>query len=204
MAIINYQGHPELTLNLMRTEFCRSLFWPVWWYSSGRRDFGGPVAVAAVGLFTLPPVLAHAGLACTDVALAATMGAAFLILLVWAETQRGRQPGWEQLGDGRAFEFTSIGFLPAAAGSRALLHRHRAAGPEPAGAMARARAAIRGRWHRRVAGLGRLLVSFGKCPQGILPAPFSMEYSAILQPEWPPGFFCSDSSATGAGGITSR
>ncbi|HOL69931.1 MAG TPA: glycosyl transferase [Bryobacteraceae bacterium] len=48
--------------------------------------FGPPVAVMAVLLFTsLPPVLAHAGLSTTDMALTAFLGAAFLSALLWAE-----------------------------------------------------------------------------------------------------------------------
>jgi len=120
MAIINYQGHPELILNLMRAGvlpfFVLACLVVFYWT---RLDFGAPAAVMAVGLFTfMPPVLAHAGLACTDMALAATMGAAFLMAVIWA-----RHPTWWNslwLGVASAAtilsKFTSIGFLPAAAG----------------------------------------------------------------------------------------
>jgi hypothetical protein len=51
-----------------------------------RRDRGELEAVLAVFFFTfLPPVLAHAGLATTDMALTAFAGAAFLSALIWLE-----------------------------------------------------------------------------------------------------------------------
>jgi hypothetical protein len=55
-------------------------------YAWGRKYFGDLVAVVAVFLFTfLPPILAHAGLATTDMALAAFAGASFLSGVVWLE-----------------------------------------------------------------------------------------------------------------------
>jgi len=54
----------------------------VWIWS--RRLFGEGAAVVAVLLFTsLPPVLAHAGLATTDMPLTASLSAALLALTVW-------------------------------------------------------------------------------------------------------------------------
>ena len=48
--------------------------------------FGKPVAVIATGLFTLlPTMLADAGLATTDMSCGATVGAAFLAAIFWAE-----------------------------------------------------------------------------------------------------------------------
>jgi hypothetical protein len=55
-------------------------------YIWAKRDFGPAVAAAAVFLFTfLPPVLAHAGLATTDMALTAFLGTAFLAGRRWLE-----------------------------------------------------------------------------------------------------------------------
>jgi 4-amino-4-deoxy-L-arabinose transferase-like glycosyltransferase len=84
----------------------------------GRRHFGGAVAALATGLFTLvPTVLAHAGLATTDMPLTACLSAAFFALLLWAE-----QPTWQYsllLGATTALavvgKFTALGFFPAAA-----------------------------------------------------------------------------------------
>jgi hypothetical protein len=55
-------------------------------YLWAKRDFGPITALAALFLFTfLPPVLAHAGLATTDMALTAFLGAAFLAGRAWLE-----------------------------------------------------------------------------------------------------------------------
>jgi len=85
LAIL-FQGH-RYGLLLAAARLCiLPFFWlacaVVWW--SGKRWFDPPTAVAAVFLFSfLPPVLAHAGLATTDMALTATFGAAFLALVIW-------------------------------------------------------------------------------------------------------------------------
>ena len=126
MAIINYQGHPEAILNLMRAGvlpfFVLGGMVVFFW---ARRDFGAPTAVLAVALFTLlPPVLAHAGLACTDMALAATVGAAFWMLVVWARHPTPAKSVWLGVASAGAVlsKFTSIGFLPAAAGFALLFY----------------------------------------------------------------------------------
>ena len=83
-----------------------------------RRYFGGGVAVLSAALFTLEPtVLAHAGLATTDMPLTGCMTAAFFALLLWAE-----EPTWVHsallgLATGLAVvsKFTVLGFFPAAA-----------------------------------------------------------------------------------------
>src|SRR5438270_8464770 len=118
MALINYQRHPELTLDLMRIGvlpfFFLACFVVYFWTA---RYFGKPATVIATGLFTLlPPVLAHSGIGCTDMALAACLGAAFLALVLWAEN-----PTWKRgllLGVTTALaclsKFTALGFLPMA------------------------------------------------------------------------------------------
>ena len=80
LAILYYGHHYDLTLELARLGVL-PFFWiaclVVYWW--GRRYFSASVAVVAVFLFSfLPPVLAHAGLATTDMALTAFLGAAFL------------------------------------------------------------------------------------------------------------------------------
>jgi len=122
--VILQSPHPNRTLALMRLGIL-----PFFWlacavvYLWSRRHFAGPVAPLAVALFTLlPPVLAHAGLACTDMALSACLGAAFLALILWAES-----PSWRRgalLGTAAALaalsKFTALLYLPAA-GMLALL-----------------------------------------------------------------------------------
>jgi 4-amino-4-deoxy-L-arabinose transferase-like glycosyltransferase len=119
VAIIYQGGNPARTLALMRAGIlvffvtaCAMIF--LW----AKRSFGNTVAVLAVALFTLvPTVLAHAGLATTDMGLTAGLTAAFFALLLWAET-----PTWKYsvlLGLAMAFalltKFTTLGYLPAAA-----------------------------------------------------------------------------------------
>src|ERR1035437_5262146 len=89
----------------------RSHFW-------ARHHFGNTAAVLATGLFTLlPPVLAHAGLATTDMALAACLGAAFFSLVLWAEAPTWKRSALLGLTGAAAVlsKFTALGYLPAAA-----------------------------------------------------------------------------------------
>jgi 4-amino-4-deoxy-L-arabinose transferase-like glycosyltransferase len=86
-------------------------------YEWTRYIFDKATAVLAAALFTLiPPVLAHAGLATTDIALTACLGAAFLSLLRWAESpnfKRGLVAGfWTGLSV--LSKFTTLIYLPAA------------------------------------------------------------------------------------------
>ena len=76
--------------------------------------FGRPVAVLTTGLFTLlPTTLADAGLATTDMALGATVGAAFLTTIIWAE----RPIWWRALLMGLCAalailsKFTALGYV---------------------------------------------------------------------------------------------
>jgi len=81
------------------------------------RYFGRLTALAATGLFTLlPPVLAHAGVATTDMAVTTCLVAAFYSLMVWAE--RPNLPESLALGGATGLmvlsKFTALAFLPAA------------------------------------------------------------------------------------------
>jgi 4-amino-4-deoxy-L-arabinose transferase-like glycosyltransferase len=89
----------------------------VWLWA--RRLFGPAPAVASVALFSLlPPVLAHSGLATTDMALAATLPAAFLAFTSWLEGPTSRQSivlgvclGLALLSKMSAVAFIPLGFL---------------------------------------------------------------------------------------------
>lgn len=117
-AIITRSGNSDRTIFLMRLGnlpfFLLACAVICVWAS---RAFGKPVAVLALTLFTLlPPVLADAGVATTDFALAATMGAAFVSGIAWAE-----KPTWFRsllfgcfTGLAILSKFTAIGYLPAA------------------------------------------------------------------------------------------
>ena len=118
-AILFSHGQYDLALALARAAML-PFFWVAclvtyWW---GARYFGRPVAVVAVFIFTfLQPILAHSGLATTDIALTAFQGAAFLAGMVWME-----RPGMRNglllglaLGLMALSKFSSFVFFPAAA-----------------------------------------------------------------------------------------
>jgi hypothetical protein len=87
-------------------------------FFASRRLFGAVAAVVSTALFTLiPTVLAHAGLATTDIAVTATLPAAFFLLVWWAGS-----PSWKRalpLGAATGLavlsKFTTFVYLPAAA-----------------------------------------------------------------------------------------
>jgi hypothetical protein len=90
-----------------------------------RRSYGTTAAVFAAFLFSfLPPILAHSGLATTDMALTATMGAVFLVLPVWLAKPT---LAWSLfLGACVALsvlsKFSSLAFFPACALATAAAH----------------------------------------------------------------------------------
>ncbi len=120
-AAILYHGHRyDLTLALSRLGTL-----PFFWvaclvvYVWGRRYFNGAIAVLAVFLFSfLPPVLAHAGLSTTDMALTAFVGAAFLSGSIWLEEPTRRHAVW--FGWCTALmmlsKFSGMAFLPVSVG----------------------------------------------------------------------------------------
>ena len=86
-AILYRDHHYDLTLASARSGVL-PFFWiaclVVYWW--GARYFRAAVGVAAMAVFSfLEPVLAHAGLATTDMALTAFLSAAFLCGLIWLE-----------------------------------------------------------------------------------------------------------------------
>jgi hypothetical protein len=86
-------------------------------YIWARRYFGPPIGALAVWIFSfLPPVLAHAGLATTDMALAAFTGAAFLTGMLWLERPDAPRSLLFGAATGLAVlsKFSSLVFLPAA------------------------------------------------------------------------------------------
>jgi hypothetical protein len=116
--LIDRSGNVDRTIFLMRMGnlpfFVMACLVVCFW---SLHAFGKPVAVLATGLFTLlPTMLADGGLATTDMALGAAVGAAFVSAIVWAE-----KPTWWRtvfLGFTTALaclsKFTALGFLPVA------------------------------------------------------------------------------------------
>jgi 4-amino-4-deoxy-L-arabinose transferase-like glycosyltransferase len=83
----------------------------------GRKAGGAIGAVLAVGLFSfLPPVLAHAGLATTDMALTAFAGASFVAALWWMERPGARRAALFGATTGLAVlsKFSALAYLPVA------------------------------------------------------------------------------------------
>lgn len=116
---ILYSGDYDKLLSAARAGIL-PFFWVacavVWLW--GVRYFGRLEAVAAVFLFTfLEPVLAHAGLATTDMALTAFLGAAFLSGAVWMETPTLRNAALFGLCAGLAVisKYSSLPFFGIAA-----------------------------------------------------------------------------------------
>ena len=95
-------------------------------YAWARRLGGAPAAVSAVLLFTtLPPVLANAGIATTDMAVTATIALAALCLIRWLEQPtRGRSLMLGlTLGLALLSKLSALLFLPAAGLAIALCRR---------------------------------------------------------------------------------
>jgi 4-amino-4-deoxy-L-arabinose transferase-like glycosyltransferase len=108
-------------------------------YQWGKRYFGPAVAALAVFFFSfLPPVLAHAGLGTTDMALAAFLGAAFLSAVIWVENPTPRHALWFGAAGALAIlsKVSSLAFFPAAAGIALLWYI--AAERPPVASLARA------------------------------------------------------------------
>ncbi len=116
--ILYRDGHYDLTLAMARLGIL-----PFFWlaclvvYVWGKRAYGPPAAVIALFFFSfLPPVLAHAGLATTDMALTAFLGAAFLTSLRWSESPTWKSAALFGAATGLAVvsKFSSLVFFPAA------------------------------------------------------------------------------------------
>ena len=94
------------------------------------RLFGAAAALVAMALFaSLPPVLAHAGLATTDIAACATVAAALLALTVWLErpTLANALLLGLAIGIGVSSKYSFFVFFPSAAIVFLLLLRKRPA-----------------------------------------------------------------------------
>jgi hypothetical protein len=118
LAILGHDGHYQRNLALARLGIL-PFFWLAAWvvYAWSRKYCGELQAVLATLLFTsLPPILAHAGLATTDMALTATIGAAFLAAVNWCERPSPRNSLVFGAVSGLAVlsKFSALVFLPLA------------------------------------------------------------------------------------------
>ena len=116
---ILYRGHRYDRLLAAARLGILPFFWVACFvvFEWGRRFFDRATAAIAVVFFSfLPPVLAHAGLATTDMALTAWVSAAFLAAILWVQ-----RPDWKRsvlfgacTGLAVISKFSSLAFLPAA------------------------------------------------------------------------------------------
>lgn len=147
---ILYGGHHyDLMLSTARMGIL-PFFWLACWvvYAWGSRYANRATAALAVAIFTfVPTVLAHAGLATTDMPLAACLGAAFLTGLFWVEDPTPKRAAIFGFCMGLAClsKFSTLVYFPAAA-ALALLWYLAAVRPRPSVlfAMARTRGATFG------------------------------------------------------------
>ena len=104
---------------------------PLFWvacvvvYVWGSRYYNHALAAVAVCMFTfLPPILAHAGLATTDMAITAFLGAAFLTGLIWLEHPTPARSALFALCTGLAFlsKFSFLVFFPATVALAAIVY----------------------------------------------------------------------------------
>ena len=87
-----------------------------WW---GKRYFSAAVGLLAVLLFSqLPPVLAHAALATTDMAITGLLSLAFLTGMIWMEDPTRQHALWFGAASGLMMlsKFSCVGFFPAGVG----------------------------------------------------------------------------------------
>lgn len=94
-------------------------------YRGAARRLGKPAGILALAFFTMTPtVLAHAGLATTDIALVACLGGAFFALLSWAEAPNWRSAAILGLWTAVAVlsKFTTLAYLPVSAGFALLFY----------------------------------------------------------------------------------
>jgi hypothetical protein len=118
-TLILYHGHDyDRTLAMARLGML-PFFWiacmAVYWW--GSLDFSRAAGVVAVFLFSfIPPVLAHAGVTTTDMALTAFLGAAFVAGLAWVEKPSPARAVWFGIAAGLMVlsKFSCMAFFPAA------------------------------------------------------------------------------------------
>jgi hypothetical protein len=118
MAIFYHGGHYARTVALSRLGIL-----PFFWIASlvvylwAKKYFGEPTAAFTVLLYTfVPPVLAHSGMATTDMPVAAMIGASFLAALFWLERPSPLRTAVFGCSTGLAvlMKFSALPFIPAA------------------------------------------------------------------------------------------
>lgn len=125
VGILYGDGHFVLNMALARMAIL-----PYFWIScvvvfAGAKALGRPVALVAAYLYTfVPSILAHAGLATTDMPLTAMLGASFVTGVMWLERPNPRRSILFGACTGLAVlsKFSVFVFLPAAAAASLLCY----------------------------------------------------------------------------------
>jgi hypothetical protein len=119
VGLLIHSANPDRFLTLMRAGilpfFLLACLVVFFWT---RHIFGNLEAAFATLLFTLvPPVLAHAGVATTDMGLAACLGLAFFSLVLWTEAPTWKRSVFLGLAGAAAAltKFTALAFFPVSA-----------------------------------------------------------------------------------------
>jgi hypothetical protein len=126
LDLIALTGHPERTIALMRLGnlpfyilACLVVCGLTW------HAFGKPIAVLATCFYTLmPSPLADGGLATTDLALAATVGAAIFAAILWAQNPTWLRALFMAMFTALAClsKFTALGYIPGCLGLALLFY----------------------------------------------------------------------------------
>jgi len=120
----NHQYDPTLALaRLGILPFFWIACWVVFWWA--RRYYGAPAGLMALFLFSfLPAILAHGGLATTDMALTAFVGAAFVSAMLCMEAPTPRRGALFGACCGLAVlsKSSSLPFIPACLGCTLILY----------------------------------------------------------------------------------
>ena len=119
-SVLYKDNHYDISLTAARAGIL-----PFFWiaclvvYYWGKREFNPRIGLLAVFFFSfIPTVLAHSGLATTDVALTAFLGLSFLTGIIWVEDPTSKHAVWLGVAGGLAVlsKFSSLLFFPSAAG----------------------------------------------------------------------------------------
>ena len=117
-AILNQRGRPERALTLARAGILPFLLVSILLVFFWTRSLAGdvPALLAVLAFTSVPPVLAHSGLATTDAAAMATVAGTVFAMVRWLERPGLANTCWLGLAAGLALlaKMSALVFLPAA------------------------------------------------------------------------------------------
>ncbi len=118
IAIINQHSRPARAIALARAGILPFLFLAIMIVFAWTRWIAGDVAglLAVLAFTSVPPVLAHSGLATTDAAATATIAATLYALVRWLDRPSAASTGWLGVAAGLALlaKMSALLYLPVA------------------------------------------------------------------------------------------